>query len=162
MHLALKLDVIVELFKNNFNASKSNIQIAWNQENIVVARQKLAFCHTAGTIFVTAVLLAMAPEKLPLWYTVLWLCHMSLQVVSFYRQGYHYFFSDLCHWVNLLVIPMPKKTNRSLSCFSGYFHHRPFCSSGCFISPTALWHGQSLLLDASSYFIRCILLEPRF
>jgi Protein of unknown function (DUF2838) len=103
MYLALEPNVIVELFKDNFDASKSRIQIAWNHEKIVVARRMLGFCVTLGTVFITALLLARAPEKLPLWYTVNWLYHTPLRVVNSYRRGHHYFYAELCHWVNLSV-----------------------------------------------------------
>jgi hypothetical protein len=72
----------------------------------VSTRDKIAFCSATGNIFVTALLLGMAPEKLPIWYTGQMAYYMPLRYFSYHRRGYHYFIADLCYWVNLMVFQL--------------------------------------------------------
>ena len=67
-------------------------------------RDKVAFVSAVGNIFFTALLLGMAPEKLPIWYTGQMIYYMPLRYFSYKSKGYHYFIADLCYWVNLSVI----------------------------------------------------------
>ena len=85
------------------NKSLTNLQDTWNDGKSVSTRDKIAFCSAVGNIFATALLLGMAPEKLPVWYTGQMIYYMPLRYFSYHRRGYHYFIADLCYWVNLLV-----------------------------------------------------------
>jgi hypothetical protein len=93
----------LDRLKQTFNASLSNLQVTWNDGKVVSARDKVAFCSAVGNIFATALLLGMAPEKLPIWYTGQMIYYMPLRYMSYHRRGYHYFIADLCYWVNLMV-----------------------------------------------------------
>jgi hypothetical protein len=85
------------------NNTLTNLQVTWNDGKSVSTRDKIAFCSAVGNIFATALLLGMAPEKLPVWYTGQMIYYMPLRYFSYHRRGYHYFIADLCYWVNLLV-----------------------------------------------------------
>ena len=85
------------------NKSLTNLQVTWNDGKNVSTRDKIAFCSAVGNIFITALLLGMAPEKIPLWYTGQIVFYMPLRYFSYHRRGYHYFIADLCYWVNLMV-----------------------------------------------------------
>lgn len=107
------------------NKSLTNLQDTWNDGKSVSIRDKIAFCSAVGNIFATALLLGMAPEKLPVWYTGQMIYYMPLRYFSYHRRGYHYFIADLCYWVNLLVFRRDSYLNNySWCCFYGYFRHR--------------------------------------
>ena len=79
------------------------MQVTWNDGKNVSMRNKIAFVSAVGNIFFTALLLGMAPEKLPIWYTGQMIYYMPLRYFSYKNKGYHYFIADLCYWVNLSV-----------------------------------------------------------
>ena len=83
---------------------------------------RIVFCYTLFNIFVTGLLLRMRPDKLPLWYTAQMMCYMPPRFMDHYRRCHHFFFADLCYWVNLMVIPSVAE----LSKFSYYYLY------GCF------------------------------
>ena len=81
----------------------TNLEVTWNDGKSVSTRDKIAFVSAVGNIFATALLLGMAPDKLPIWYTGQMIYYMPLRYFSYHRRGYHYFIADLCYWTNLLV-----------------------------------------------------------
>jgi hypothetical protein len=94
----------------------------------VSTRDKIAFVSAVGNIFATALLLGMAPDRLPIWYTGQMIYYMPLRYFSYHRRGYHYFIADLCYWVNLLV-PTPECLNsltRKLVLFLWFFPSSSF------------------------------------
>jgi hypothetical protein len=93
----------LDRLKQTFNATLSNLQVTWNDGKVVSARDKIAFVSAVGNIFATALLLGMAPERLPIWYTGQMMYYIPLRYISYHRRGWHYFIADLCYWVNLMV-----------------------------------------------------------
>jgi hypothetical protein len=122
-----RLDQNLDKLKKTVNLSLINLQNTWNDGKSVSMRDKIAFCSATGNIFVTALLLGMAPEKLPIWYTGQMAYYMPLRYFSYHRLGYHYFIADLCYWVNLMVFPL-----------------RPFLMPACTISLGVSLFGFSL------------------
>jgi Protein of unknown function (DUF2838) len=98
------LDLDIDKLKNTLSSTLTNLQVTWNDGKHASTRDKIAFCLAIGNIFITALLIGRAPEKLPMWYTGQWLYYMPQRWFSFHRKGYHYFIADLCYWVNLMVL----------------------------------------------------------
>lgn len=98
-----RLDESLDKLKVTVNKSLLNLQTTWNDGKTVSTRDKIAFCSAVANIFITALLLGMAPEKLPIWYTGQMAFFMPLRFFSYHRRGWHYFIADLCYWVNLMV-----------------------------------------------------------
>jgi Protein of unknown function (DUF2838) len=106
-----RLDEGIDKLKGTLTRSLTKLQVSWNDGKSVSTRDKIAFCSAVGNIFATALLLGMAPDKLPLWYTVQMIYYMPLRFFSFRRRGYHYFIADLCYWVNLMVLHQKSHAN---------------------------------------------------
>ena len=98
-----KLDQSIEKLRRSLSKSLTNLEGIWNDGKSISTRDKIAFVSAVGNIFATALLLGMAPEKLPIWYTGQMIYYMPLRFFSYHRRGYHYFIADLCYWVNLLA-----------------------------------------------------------
>ena len=71
---------------------------------VISTRDKVAFCSGVANIFITALLLGMQPAFLYKWYTLLFCYFMPLRYWSYHRRGYHYFLSDLCYFVNGMLL----------------------------------------------------------
>jgi Protein of unknown function (DUF2838) len=107
MDLLVKADIAGELLELNLNACISKIQTARNPENLVGGQRKFVTVFTISTIIGTVLLLHLAPNQLPLWYTVHWLFQVRFRVKEWFRRNMHYQLTDLCHCVNFSVIPVP-------------------------------------------------------
>ena len=94
----------MDKLRRTVTKSITTLQVTWNDGKNVSMRDKVAFVSAVGNIFFTALLLGMAPEKLPIWYTGQMIYYMPLRYFSYKSKGYHYFIADLCYWVNLSVI----------------------------------------------------------
>ena len=98
-----KLDHNIDRLRRTVTKSLTTLQVTWNDGKNVSTRDKIAFVSAVGNIFITALLLGMAPDKLPIWYTGQMIYYMPLRYFSYKNKGYHYFIADLCYWVNLMV-----------------------------------------------------------
>jgi hypothetical protein len=118
-----KLDQNIDKLRRTVTKSLTTLQVTWNDGKNVSTRDKIAFVSAVGNIFFTALLLGMAPEKLPIWYTGQMIYYMPLRYFSYKSRGYHYFIADLCYWVNLMVFGLwGSLLTGSWCCFCGYFH----------------------------------------
>lgn len=117
-----RLDQNIDKLRRTVTKSLTTLQVTWNDGKNVSMRDKIAFVSAVGNIFFTALLLGMAPDRLPIWYTGQMIYYMPLRYFSYKSRGYHYFIADLCYWVNLMVVCLwGSLLMGSWCCFCGCF-----------------------------------------
>lgn len=67
-------------------------------------RDKITFAISVCSICITTLLTFRFPQWIPLYYTIHFLCLITYRVWVYKSKQWHYFFFDLCYFVNALIL----------------------------------------------------------
>lgn len=94
----------VQKFKLKVSQRLMTATVAWHSANVVRTREKITFFLAVMSLFVTALLLGMAPEWLHVAYTLQAAYYLPMRVYRYKKRHWHYFLFDLCYYANIINI----------------------------------------------------------
>lgn len=91
-------------FRSRVDEKTQSLMTKWREEKTVRTRDKFSFCVGVANLFFSGLLVGIAPEWIPFWYTAQAAYFLPLRVYLYKKRALHYFIFDLCYYVNALLI----------------------------------------------------------
>jgi len=92
----------VEKIRLKLASKVTDLSSTWRSAQIVRTRDKVSFLFGVLSLAFTCLMIGLAPEWLPLAYSVQSMFYLPTRVWSYKRKAYHYFLFDLCYFVNVM------------------------------------------------------------
>ncbi|KAK7060168.1 hypothetical protein VNI00_000932 [Paramarasmius palmivorus] len=100
--LAENFEKEVKNFKLKVSQRMTKLATTWQSAKVVRTREKVSFFFGVMSLLFSALMFGMAPEWVPIAYTIQGAYLLSLRVYLYKKQAYHYFLFDLCYFVTIL------------------------------------------------------------
>ncbi|WWC89832.1 uncharacterized protein L201_004760 [Kwoniella dendrophila CBS 6074] len=112
----------VERIKVKLAAKVTHLSSTWRSAQVVRTKDKISFLFGVMSLAFTCLLYGMAPEYMPLAYTIQSGLYLPLRFYTYKRKAWHYFlFGNLCYFVNVLdllwIWVFPSSTTLFICCY---------------------------------------------
>ncbi|OBZ76967.1 hypothetical protein A0H81_03679 [Grifola frondosa] len=92
----------MQRFKLKVSQRVISITETWHSTKVVRTREKVTFFMAVMSLFMTALLLGVAPEWIHVAYTLQAAYYLPMRVYKYKKRSWHYFLFDLCYYCNVL------------------------------------------------------------
>ncbi|TCD66833.1 hypothetical protein EIP91_000911 [Steccherinum ochraceum] len=141
--LTNNLEKEMQKFKLKMTQRMTSLSASWQSAKIVRTREKVTFFGGVMSLFITAVLLGMAPDWIHIFYTFLAILLLPLRIYIYKKRAWHYFLFDLCYYANILnfvwIWAMPDSPALFTACYC--------LSHGSLASAVITWRNSLVFHD---------------
>ncbi|KAF9268278.1 hypothetical protein L218DRAFT_1073597 [Marasmius fiardii PR-910] len=92
----------VKNFKLKVSQRMTKLSSTWQSAKVVRTREKVSFFFGVMTLLFSTLIVSVAPQWIPVTYSVLSFYLLSLRIYLYKKRKWHYFLFDLCYAVNIL------------------------------------------------------------
>ncbi|KAL1687931.1 hypothetical protein GGG16DRAFT_127571 [Schizophyllum commune] len=100
--LAVDFDKEMKNFKLKIQQRMTRLSASWHSTKVVRTREKVSFFVGVMTVLFSALMFGMAPQYVPLAYTIGSAYLIPLRWYKYKQRAWHYFLFDLCYYVTIL------------------------------------------------------------